>query len=118
MFTKFFTNSPATCLVALTLVISAYFLFRKQVTRSPASRSAYHEFTVKCKRCGEIIQARINLNNDPSIEYDNRGKPFYVCRKVLVGSGHCYQQVEVFFKFDENRGVLEKKIVGGEFVEE
>ncbi len=83
----------------------------------PQPHGAYHEFSVRCKRCGEVIPGRINVNNDPSAEYDEKGNATYVCRKGLVGSGHCFQQIEVIFKFDLARRVIERQITGGEFVE-
>ena len=82
----------------------------------PPPPSRYFRFQVKCKRCGEIVEGTVDLYNDPSLEYEG-GPPVYFCRKVLVGSGRCYHPVEVTFKFDENRKVLERQITGGEFVE-
>ncbi|MBN1440784.1 MAG: hypothetical protein JW929_15360 [Anaerolineales bacterium] len=74
---------------------------------------------VKCKRCGEILTAQVNLANDLSIEYDDSGNPeFYTCRKVLMGSGRCFQRVEVVLTFDTNRVLQEKTVHGGSFVEE
>ena len=89
--------------------------FLKKLFSSPGPSSRYHQFQVKCKRCGEVIDGRVDLYNDPSLDYEG-GKPVYFCRKVVMGSGHCYQQVEVTFKFDENRNVLERTATGGEFV--
>lgn len=80
----------------------------------PASR--YFTFQVKCKRCGELLSGRVDLYNDPSLDYEG-DKTTYLCRKVIMGSGHCYQQVEVTFKFDENRRLLDRQVVGGDFVE-
>jgi hypothetical protein len=81
-------------------------------------RGNFHPFSVKCKRCGEVIQGRVNIWNDPSLELDEKDRPYYVCRKVLIGSGGtCFQQIEVIFKFDEGRRVLDRQITGGEFVE-
>jgi hypothetical protein len=37
---------------------------------------------------------------------------------VLIGNRHCFQQIEVFFKFDESRHLLDRKISDGEFVED
>jgi len=88
--------------------------FLKKLFSSQGPTSRYHQFQVKCKRCGEIIDGRVDLFNDPSLDYEGQ-KPVYICRKVVMGSGHCYQQVEVTFKFDENRNVLEKTAVGGDF---
>jgi hypothetical protein len=83
----------------------------------PRLASRYHEFQVRCKRCGEILVGRVDLHNDPSLEYEE-GNPVYFCRKVLIGSGHCYQQVETTFKFDENRKIIERQVTGGEFTGE
>ena len=78
----------------------------------------YYVFEVRCKRCGEIIEGRVDVYNDPSVEYEN-GNNVYYCRKVLMGDGsnHCYQQVEVGLKFDTKKDVIERTISGGEFVE-
>lgn len=84
---------------------------------SPTSgidKNAYWE-TVRCKRCGETIRARINLANDLSAEYDG-GTTTYVVRKILMGEGRCFQQVEVILKFDEKRHLIDRAISGGEFL--
>ena len=74
----------------------------------------YYVFEVKCNRCGEIIEGRVDLDNDLSLEFeDNRN--VYFGRKVLVGSGHCFQQIEVELKFDSSRQLLEQQVTGGQF---
>ncbi len=92
--------------------------FFKNLFSPPRRTGTYYPFSVKCKRCGETIQGQVNVNNEPSLELDEKGKPFFICRKVLIGNGHCFQQIEVVFKFDEGRQVLERTIHGGEFVED
>jgi hypothetical protein len=93
--------------------------FFRALSSPSRPRGTFYTYSVKCKRCGEIIQGQVNVNNDPSLEYDENDKPFYLCRKVLIGSrGMCFQQIEVIFKFDENRRVLSREIIGGEFVDE
>jgi hypothetical protein len=83
----------------------------------PASnRSNFYTFTVRCTRCNEAIEGRVNLNNDLSVEYEDGGDVYYV-RKVLIGSGMCYQQIEVSLKFDADRRLLKKHIEGGQFIE-
>jgi hypothetical protein len=78
-----------------------------------------YPLTVKCGRCGEILTARVNLANDLSVEYGPSGNPqSYSCRKVLQGGGRCFQQVEVVLTFDSQRGLREREIHGGVFVEE
>ncbi len=91
--------------------------FFKNLFSPSRPTGTFYPFSVKCKRCGETIQGQVNVNNEPSLELDNKGKPYYTCRKVLIGNRHCFQQIEVVFKFDESRRVLDRKISGGEFVE-
>jgi DNA-directed RNA polymerase subunit N (RpoN/RPB10) len=85
--------------------------------RPQRSDSTFHHFTVRCLRCGELIEAKINVYNDVSAEFGSDGKATYHCRKVLIGAGRCYQQIEVTFELDEGRRVLEQSVSGGEFVE-
>lgn len=73
---------------------------------------------VQCDRCGEIIRARINLNNDLSVEYDEDGnKTGYYCRKVFIGKQGCFQQIEVMLTFDAKRKLIDRKATDGKFVE-
>jgi hypothetical protein len=86
-------------------------------TRSPKDSSLW--ITVQCGRCGEIIQTRIDLNNDLSVEYGEGEKDStYFCRKVLIGKKGCYLPVEVELKFDAGRNLIEKQIKGGKFINE
>jgi len=74
--------------------------------------------SVQCGRCGEVIQTRIDLNNDLSVEFGEGEKDStYFCRKVLIGKKGCYLPVEVELKFDSGRNLIEKKIKGGKFVD-
>jgi DNA-directed RNA polymerase subunit N (RpoN/RPB10) len=91
--------------------------FKKLFTPPPSNPGKFHYFVVKCKRCGEIIHGQVNVNNEPSQEFDEYGKSYYVCRKVLVGNQHCFQQIEVIFKFNDLRGLLDRQITGGEFID-
>ena len=78
-----------------------------------------YPLTVQCKRCGEIIQAQINLANDPSIEYDEAGNPTgYVCRKILMGKQRCFQQIEVVLTFDTHHKLINRQVENGVFVDE
>jgi hypothetical protein len=77
------------------------------------------DVTVQCNRCKEIIHAQINLHNDLSTEYDG-DTTYYYCRKGLLGTGanRCFQEIVVEFTFDANRQLIERRIEGGQFVEE
>ena len=61
----------------------------------------YYVFQVKCNRCLEFE--------------DNHN--VYFGRKVLMGGGHCFQQIEVEMKFTSSRELIEKEVQGGIFVE-
>ena len=74
--------------------------------------SDFYTFSVSCDRCGEIIEGKVNMNNDLSLD-DEGG---YYVRKVLMGSKRCFQQVEVILKFDASRRLIQKQAGGGKFV--
>ncbi len=75
--------------------------------------------TAQCQRCGETVRGRVNMANDLSAEYDEDGKTTgYVCRKVLMGQGRCFQQIEVLLAFDAKRKLRDRQITGGKFVDE
>jgi hypothetical protein len=80
---------------------------------SAKSDKRYFVFHVKCRRCGEVIEGRVDLDNDLSLNDDGDG---YIVRKGLVGANRCFQQIEVELNFDSARQFTEKTITGGEFV--
>ena len=86
-------------------------------TAMPEKR--YYTFKVKCNRCGEIIEGRIDLDNDLSAEFEGENRTTYISRKGLIGSGdsHCFQQIEVELQFTSTRELIEQNIQGGTFVE-
>jgi len=78
-----------------------------------SSNSDFYTFDVVCDRCGETIQGKVNLSNDLSL--DDEGS--YHVRKVLMGSGRCFQQIEVILKFDTSRQEQDRQVSGGKFVD-
>jgi hypothetical protein len=91
-------------------------LLQKLFGGSPANPKKHeYAFSVKCKRCGEILEARVNLDNDLSVEY-NDGGDIYHARKILMGENKCFQRIEVELKFTTTRELLERQITGGEFI--
>jgi len=74
----------------------------------------YYSFSVKCKRCGEIIEGRVDLDNDLSLTDDGSS---YYARKMLIGANRCFQKIEVELNFTSERQLTEKNITGGTFVE-
>ena len=91
---------------------------KKIFSDTPTAREKrYCVFQVKCNHCGEIIEGRVDLDNDLSVEYESNNA-VYFGRKVLMGSsGQCFQQIEVELKFNFDRKLLERHSVGGQFVE-
>jgi len=81
-------------------------------TDKPEKR--YYTFHVKCSRCGEIIEGRVDLDNDLSLNEEGNG---FLVRKGLMGANRCFQQIEVELTFDSTRRIQEKTVSGGEFVE-
>ena len=92
--------------------------FLKNLFGGPASSSQpnFYSFAVKCNRCGETVEGRINLSNDLSVDYED-WQDFYFVRKMVMGSGRCFQQIEIELKFDASRKVIEKQANGGTFVD-
>ena len=80
------------------------------------SEKRYYAFNVKCNRCGEIIEGRVDLDNDLSLEYEGDSTVYFV-RKGLVGNNRCFQQIEVEMKFTPARTLIEQQAEGGKFVE-
>jgi hypothetical protein len=76
----------------------------------------FYTFNVKCNRCGQIIEGRVDLDNDLSLNDEGDG---YIVRKGLIGSGenHCFQQIEVMIQFSSTREMTEQEIQGGTIVE-
>jgi hypothetical protein len=82
---------------------------------SPANpEKRYYVFQVKCNRCGEIIEGRVDLDNDLSLGDEG---DHYLVRKGLIGANRCFQQIEVEMKFTPERKLAEKNVHGGTFVE-
>jgi hypothetical protein len=76
----------------------------------------YYVFQVKCNRCGEIVEGRVDLDNDLSLEYEG-DRAVYFVRKGLMGNNRCFQQIEVELKFTSSRELIEQQAQGGNFVE-
>ena len=76
----------------------------------------YYTFHVKCNRCGEVIEGRVDLDNDLSLDYEGDSTIYYV-RKGLIGTNRCFQQIEVEMKFTPARTLIEQQATGGQFVD-
>lgn len=90
---------------------------KKLFSSTPAKpEKRYYTFNVKCNRCGEVIEGRVDLDNELSLNDEGDG---YLVRKGLIGSGEnrCFQQIEVTLKFSSTKAVIDQEIQGGTFVE-
>jgi hypothetical protein len=96
------------------------FLQRLMRSVTQASPATYHyDVYVRCKKCGEVLKAHINLRNDLSIHYSEEGKSdHYFTRKTIMGSKGCYAPIEIELRFNLKRGLLDQTIRGGEFLTE
>jgi hypothetical protein len=90
------------------------------LTPKGAGDAAYaYWLHVQCDRCAEKIRTRIDLRNDPSIRYGETDRDtIYFCRKAIMGSGRCFQQIEVELTFDARRRLIDQQIQGGKFIDE
>lgn len=70
---------------------------------------------VRCNRCHESIQMRVDLFNDLSDEYSNGEKTLFT-RKTIMGSGDCFERIQVELIFDKDRRLMDRTIEGGEFI--
>lgn len=75
-------------------------------------------YYVRCTRCGEVIEVRLNRNNDLSVDYGEKGEnsDTLSAHKVIVGR-RCYNRIEADFTFNRGRTLLDKHITGGTFAE-
>ena len=67
---------------------------------------------VRCRRCGEVIKTRLNLQRD--LSYSDEGG--YVVHKTLVGNQLCFERIEVTLIFNERRQLVDRQISRGEFI--
>ena len=78
----------------------------------PGDQSGYWIY-VRCRRCGEAIKTRIDLNNDLSLRDDGG---FVVNKTLIGGSQLCFERIEVSLTFDAHRQLIDRQISRGEFI--
>lgn len=84
--------------------------FKRFFARQPADRGLY--IYARCRRCGAVVQSRIDVEHDLSQDFDTGG---YFVRKGLVDA-RCFQRMEIELRFDRRRRLVSQRIQGGEFV--
>jgi len=73
----------------------------------------------QCDRCGEKLRTRVDLRNDLSLRYgETDGQIIRFCHKTVIGSGRCFQKIEVALTFDANYQLIDRHIQGGNFIHE
>ena len=72
---------------------------------------------VQCDRCNEKLRSRIHLHNDLSIRYGKTPRAdTYISQKTIIGSGSCFQPIELTLVFDDQRKVINREIEGGRYI--
>jgi hypothetical protein len=69
---------------------------------------------VKLHRCDDVMQVRINVNNDLSMSDEGDG---YWVRKLISGQDYHCTQAELTLYFDKNRRLQETEVQGGTVVD-
>jgi len=80
-----------------------------------SSSSNAYTFEVRCDRCGEVIEGRVDLSHELTPDFES-GEGYHA-RKVLMGNGLCFQKMEVDLKFDAEKQLQDRQVSGGTFVE-
>ena len=85
----------------------------------PSTERALYLY-IQCERCGEKLQARVDMWNELTPEYGEKGDDAasFHCRKVLVGENKCFQPIELKLRFDKKHKLVGKQIQGGKYIEE
>ena len=85
----------------------------KSFFSSSPPADSFYIFHARCRRCGEVIESRIHLQYDLSLQEDGS----YIVHKSLMGNQRCFERLEVTLTFDNNRQLIDRTIGRGEFVE-
>lgn len=72
---------------------------------------------VRCRRCGEAIQIRVDRRYDLASEWRSPGEsgPAYTMHKDIVGD-RCFQRISIDIGFDARFRIVEPQIEGGDFL--
>ena len=88
----------------------------RKVLASPVSQSNgghNYWFYVRCARCGETLEGRVDMRNELSHRDDSDG---FLVRKRVMGSKRCFNPIDVVLYFDAGRRLESREIHGGEFI--
>ena len=73
---------------------------------------------VRCNRCQDVVQVRLNPANDLQQEFVENSDDVaaYTVNKGVVDS-KCFRPMTLIMQYDRHRRELDREIEGGEFVE-
>jgi hypothetical protein len=73
---------------------------------------------IRCNRCQDVVQVRLNMANDVQQEYVENSDDVagFTVTKGVVDS-KCFRPMTLTMRFDRRRNELEREVEGGEFVE-
>jgi hypothetical protein len=88
-------------------------------SRTQQERDAALWLYVRCGRCGEAIRVRADRRYDLVSEMRDSGElgPAYTMHKDIVGM-RCFQRIAVDLAFDSRLQIVDRRIVGGEWLSE
>jgi hypothetical protein len=67
---------------------------------------------VRCARCGTPLAVRVDLRNEPSIDYERGG---YVLYKEMMDS-KCFTLMRAQVQLDDQHKVIDQSVDKGEFI--
>jgi hypothetical protein len=88
----------------------------KKMFSSPKNNGAL-TFRVKCPKCHEIIEVRVDISSDLINEYkdSNEPGPAYTLKKEVLGN-KCNHLMKLVVAFDENYNIISQTAEGGDIV--
>jgi hypothetical protein len=72
-------------------------------------------FRIRCNKCQEIIEIKINPVNDLMNQYKETGEagPAFILKKEILGN-NCNNLIQLKVEFDERYNILSESVEGGE----
>ena len=67
---------------------------------------------VRCARCHTPLAVRVDLRNEPSIDYEAGG---YVLNKEMMDT-KCFTKMTAHVRFDARRAIVERTVEKGTFI--
>ncbi|ACI19305.1 hypothetical protein [Dictyoglomus thermophilum] len=95
------------------------FKWIKKLLSTSSSEPTSNSFivTVKCKRCGEIIDVRVRPKEEANPEFGNMDQIIkYDLYKDVLGV-KCPNLIRIHIEFSPSWSIISKEIENGEFVE-